>query len=142
MWRVRRWLCNGVFEVLAEKLPAPGRKSIPFTLNNNPCQYNVCNYGGPHTCMSCIVFWSLGEPSVHIQRKNRYPGLCEDSEVFLEGVAGQVEVAEPATGSTLMGETGRGASSTSPSGVCSSTGVKSNSSPELESSQKLPGAAL
>ena len=68
--------------------------------------------------------------------------LRKDSEVCSEGVAGQVEVAEPATGSTLMGETGHGASSTSPSGVCSSTGVKSNSSPEPESSRKLPGAAL
>ena len=32
--------------------------------------------------------------------------LCEDSEVCSEGIAGRVEVAEPATGSTLMGETG------------------------------------
>ena len=41
-----------------------------------------------------------------------------------------------------MGETGHGASGTPPSGVCSSVGVKLNSSPEPESSQKLPGAAL
>ena len=58
----------------------------------------------------------------------------EDSEACSEGVAGQVEVAEPATGSTLMGETGCGASGTSPSGVCWSMGVKLNSSPEPESS--------
>ena len=68
--------------------------------------------------------------------------LREDSEACSEGVAGRVEVAEPATGSTLMGETGCGASGTSPSGVCSFTGVKSNSSPELESSRELPGAGL
>ena len=71
-----------VFEVVAEKLPAPGRKFIPFALNNNPCQYNVCNYGGPHTCMSCIEFWSLGEPSIHIQRKNRYPGLFGSMKIL------------------------------------------------------------
>ena len=74
LWWVRRSLRNGLFEVLAEKLPTPGRKSIPFALNNNACQYHVCNYGGPHTCMSCIVFWSLGEPLIHVQRKNRYLG--------------------------------------------------------------------
>ena len=68
--------------------------------------------------------------------------LREDSEACSEGVAGRVEVAEPATGLTLMGETGHGASGTSPSGVCSSMGVKSNSSPEPESSRKLPGAGL
>jgi hypothetical protein len=69
--------------------------------------------------------------------------LREDSEVCSEGIGGRVEVAEPATGSTLLGgETGRGASGTSPSGECSSTPVKSNSSPEPGSSRKLTGAAL
>ena len=43
---------------------------------------------------------------------------------------------------TVMGGTGHGASGTSPSGVCLSTPLKSNSSPEPESSQKLLGAAL
>ena len=53
-----------------------------------------------------------------------------------------MDVAEPATGSTLTGETGHGGSGTSSSGECLSMLVKLKSSPELESSHKLTGAAL
>jgi hypothetical protein len=68
--------------------------------------------------------------------------LHEDSEACSEGVAGLVEVAEPATGSTLAGELGRCACCTSSSADCSSKPVKSKSSPEPGSSRRLAGAAL
>ena len=125
-------VANVLFEVLAEKLPAPGRKSIPFALNNNPCQYKVCNYGGLtylHVLHEVLVTGGTFNPRSKKKSISGAVRLREDSEVSSEGVAGRVEVAEPATGSTLMGETGRGASGTSTSGVCSSMGVKSNSSP-------------
>ena len=68
--------------------------------------------------------------------------LREDSEACSEGVTGLVEVAEPATGSTLAGEIGRCACCTSSLADCSSKPVKSKSSPELGSSRRLTGAAL
>ena len=95
-----------------------------------------------HVLHSVLVTGGTFDPRSKKKSISGAVRLREDSEVCSEGVAGRVEVAEPATGSTLMGETGRDASGTPPSGVCSSTGVKSNSSPEPESSRKLPGAAL
>ena len=95
-----------------------------------------------HVLHSVLVTGGTFNPCSKKKSISRAIQLHEDSEVCSEGVAGRVEVAEPATGSTLMGETGCGASGMSPLEVCSSTGVKSNSSPEPESSQKLPGTAL
>ena len=95
-----------------------------------------------HVLHKVLVTGGTFNPCSKKKSISRAIRLCEDSEVCSEGVAGQVEVAEPATGSTLMGGTGRGAFSTYPSGVCLFMGVKSNSSPEPESSQKLPGAGL
>jgi len=66
--------------------------------------------------------------------------LCENSEACSEGVAGLVEAAEPAAGSTLVGEISRCSCCTSSSAECLSKPVKSKSSPELGSSRRLIGA--
>jgi len=118
LWRLRRWLHNTPFEVVTEKLPAPWCKSILFALNNNPCQYNICNdWRATYLHVLHRVLDTGGTLDPHSKKKliSGAVRLCEGSEVCSEGVAGQVEVAEPGTGSTLMGETGRGASSTCPS---------------------------
>jgi hypothetical protein len=67
--------------------------------------------------------------------------LRENSEACSEGVAGRVEAAEPAVGSTLVGEIGRCSCCPSSSAERSSKPVKSKSSPEPGSSRRLIGAA-
>ena len=87
-----------------------------------------------HVLHSVLVTGGTFNPCSKKKSISRAVQLHKDSELCSEGIAGRVEVAEPATGSTLMGETGCGASGSSPSGVCLSTGVKLKSTLEPDSS--------